>query len=413
MKIDIIIFCVPSASGLERREVLQICMETNCAVKTVPSIREIMNPGNSGMIRDIEMQDLLPRPEVKVNVQGIKEFVAGSCVLVTGGGGSIGSELCRKIAVYVPSQIIIFDIYENNAYELQMELQQNFPYIKVEVEIGSVREVGRLDDLFAKYRPKIVFHAAAHKHVPLMEVSPAEAVKNNVFGTYNVALTAEKYETKRFVLISTDKAVHPSSVMGASKRLAEHVVHYMNSFGKTEFVVVRFGNVLGSNGSVIPLFQRQIANGGPVTVTHKDITRYFMTIPEAANLVIQAGCLAKKGEVYILDMGEPVRIDEVARALIRMSGYRPDEDIQIEYTSLRPGEKLYEELFLDEEQPDHTDFEGIFIAKSLHPSPEETKTNLEWLQDQMDQKADIRECLQKLLITYTPLMNDSGDNDEE
>jgi len=410
MQIDIIIFCVSDASDEERRAVLQICMETSCSVKTVPSLKEIMSSGKSGILRDIEMTDLLPRPEVKIDVKGIREYLTGTCVLVTGGGGSIGSELCRQLAEFAPSQLVIFDIYENNAYELLIELQRSFPRLQVTVEIGSVRDISRLEEVFGKYKPKVVFHAAAHKHVPLMEVSPAEAIKNNVFGTYNVAQTADKFGVKRFVLISTDKAVNPSSVMGATKRLAEHVIQYMNAISETKYVAVRFGNVLGSNGSVIPLFQRQIAHGGPVTVTHKDITRYFMTIPEAARLVLQAGCLAENGEIFILDMGEPVRIDDVARALIRMSGYRPDDDIKIEYTGLRPGEKLYEELFLDEEKPDHSDLEGIFIGRSRHPSPEETKKNLEWLRVQMAAQNDVRKCLHALLATYNP---DSSAPDKE
>lgn len=411
LDIDIIIFCVSDASDEERRAILQICMETDCAIKTVPSLKEIMSSDKSGILRDIEMTDLLPRPEVNIDTKGIKDYLTGSCVLVTGGGGSIGSELCRQLAVYTPSHLVVFDVYENNAYELLVELQRNFPELPVTVEIGSVRDIKRLDALFMKYRPKVVFHAAAHKHVPLMEVSPAEAVKNNVFGTYNVALTADAYNVKRFVLISTDKAVNPSSVMGATKRLAEHVIQYMNAISETQFVAVRFGNVLGSNGSVIPLFQRQIAQGGPVTVTHKDITRYFMTIPEAARLVLQAGCLAENGEIFILDMGQPVRIDDVARALIRMSGYRPDEDIMIEYTGLRPGEKLYEELFLDEEKPDRSDLDGIFIGRSRHPSPEETKKNLEWLKVQLEANNDMRKCLQALLETYVPM--NCGEEKEE
>lgn len=402
LKIDVIIFCVSDASDEERRAVLQICMETNCSVKTVPSLKEIMSSGKGRILRDIEMTDLLPRPEVKIDAKGIREYLTGTCVLVTGGGGSIGSELCRQLAVFEPSQLVVFDIYENNAYELLIELHRNFPDLPITVEIGSVRDIKRLEAVFDKYRPKVVFHAAAHKHVPLMEVSPTEAVKNNVFGTYNVAQTADKFGVQRFVLISTDKAVNPSSVMGATKRLAEHVIQYMNAISNTKFVAVRFGNVLGSNGSVIPLFQRQIAQGGPVTVTHKDITRYFMTIPEAARLVLQAGCLAENGEIFILDMGEPVRIDDVARALIRMSGYRPDDDIKIEYTGLRPGEKLYEELFLDEEKPDHSDLEGIFVGRSRHPSPEETKKNLEWLNVQIEANNDVRKCLQALLETYNP-----------
>jgi len=400
--IDIIIFCLPSAGGDQKREILKICTLTKCKIRTVPGLDEIMHNGDLTRFRKIKMADLLPRPEIKINVPGVREYISGKTVLVTGGGGSIGSELCRQIAALEPQELVIFDIYENNAYELQLELQHKYPGFPVTVEIGSVRDRKRLDDIFISHRPDVVFHAAAHKHVPLMEANPAEAVNNNVFGTLNTAEAADRFNVKRFVLISTDKAVHPSSVMGATKQLDEQLIQYMNTYSKTQFVAVRFGNVLGSNGSVIPIFQKQIENGGPVTVTHRDITRYFMTIPEAVQLVLQAGSLAQKGEIFILDMGAPVRIDDVARSLIRLSGYEPDVDIKIEYTGLRPGEKLFEELFLDEEKTEKTELGGILVGCSKSPSPDEVKRNLEWLREQIDADADVRKCLQAVLKTYHP-----------
>lgn len=403
--IDVIIYCTPSAGPDDRKEILQICFETGCMIKIVPGIREIINDGTMAVMRDIEMTDLLSRPEVKLDTAGIKDYLAGACVLVTGGGGSIGSELCRQIAQFQPKKIVIFDIYENNAYELLIEMNQTFPEIDTVVEIGSIREINRLKGLFDQYRPDVIFHAAAHKHVPLMETNPAEAVKNNVFGTWNVARIADQYGASRFVLISTDKAVNPTNIMGATKRLAEHVVQYMNSISKTQFVAVRFGNVLGSNGSVIPLFKNQIAQGGPVTVTHKDITRYFMTIPEAARLVLQAGSMADKGELFILDMGEPVRINDVAQTLIRLSGLRPDIDIKIVYTGLRPGEKLHEELFLQDEAIADTEMPGVYMRVSQNEKPPAIKEELEWLQQRLDTGGDMRECIASILKTYHPIQN--------
>ena len=402
--ISVIIFCISSASDDQKREILQICFETQCEVKTVPNMKELFYPTEATMIRDIQMSDLLPRPEVKLDLPGIREYISGSCILVTGGGGSIGSELCRQIAVFAPRELIVFDIYENNAFELQQQMKYHFPDCRVTIEIGSVRDIERLEKVFSQYHPDVVFHAAAHKHVPLMEANPEEAVKNNVFGTWNTAQMADKYSTKRFVLISTDKAVKPSNIMGATKRLAELVISYMNSFSKTKFVAVRFGNVLGSNGSVIPLFQKQISHKGPVTVTHKDMTRFFMTIPEAAMLVLQAASMAYEAEILILDMGQPVKIDDVARTMIRMSGNRPDIDIKIVYTGLRPGEKLHEELFLDGEKAEHTKLSGIYIGHAMHPAPEETRKNLEWLLTQLNTDADIQKCLMKILRTYQPLV---------
>jgi len=400
--IDVIIFCISSATDVQRREILRICFETKCEVKTVPGMKELFYPAQDTSIRDIQMSDLLPRPEVKLDMPGISEYISGFSILVTGGGGSIGSELCRQIAVFAPRELIIFDIYENNAYDLQQQMKYKFPDCRVTIEIGSVRDIRGLEKVFSKYRPDVVFHAAAHKHVPLMEANPEEAVKNNVFGTWNTARMADKYCAGRFVLISTDKAVKPSNIMGATKRMAEHVISYMNSISNTKFVAVRFGNVMGSNGSVIPLFQKQISHMGPVTITHKDMTRFFMTIPEAAMLVLQAASIASEAEILILDMGEPVRIDEVARTMIRMSGNRPDIDIKIEYTGLRPGEKLHEELFLTEERAERTKLPGIYLGHAMHPSPEVTRRNLDWLQLQLDTDADIRSCLMKILDNYQP-----------
>ncbi len=401
-RIEVIVFAAPSATAADRREILSLCSETQCTVKTVPGMKEILSDNAVSEIRNLEMADLLARPEIRICQSAIKSAIEGTVVLVTGGAGSIGSELCRQIALFAPRKIVIFDVYENSSYALQLEFQRRFPEIQFFLEIGSVRDEKRLDEVFAKYRPSYVFHAAAHKHVPLMENSPREAVKNNVFGTLYTAQAAEKYGVKRFVLISTDKAVHPSSVMGASKRLAEHVIQYMNSFSRTRFVAVRFGNVLGSNGSVIPIFQKQIEEGGPVTVTHKDMTRFFMTIPEAARLVIQAGVNGNSGEIYILDMGEPVRIDDIARTLIRLAGHRPEVDIPIEYTGLRPGEKLYEELFLDEEQAVKSDMEGILIGTATSPTPAQFEMTLAYLKEQMYSDSDMKECLRRVLKTYRP-----------
>ena len=404
--IDVIIFCAPSASLEDRRQILSICAETECMVKTVPGMRELLTDNAISEIRSLEMSDLLARPEIEIDQATIREALSGSVVLVTGGAGSIGSELCRQIARFAPKKIIIFDVYENSSYTLQLEFDKRFPDVEFCLEIGSVRDVKRLNEVFETYRPAYVFHAAAHKHVPLMEHNPREAVKNNVFGTLYTAQAADRYGVKRFVLISTDKAVHPSSVMGATKRLAEHVIQYMNSFSKTRFVAVRFGNVLGSNGSVIPIFQQQIEQGGPVTVTHKDMTRYFMTIPEASRLVLQAGVAGKSGEIYILDMGEPVRIDDIARTLIRLSGNRPDIDIPIEYSGLRPGEKLVEELFLDEENAEKSDMNGILIGTASSPSPAEFEMTLAYLKEQMYADTDMKQCIQSVLHTYHPLCGD-------
>ena len=379
-KITKIIFAIPSCSAKVRKEILDICTTTGCEVQMLPGIFQLVSGEVSvSKLRNVDPQDLLGREPIRVNLEEIFDYINGKTVMVTGGGGSIGSELCRQIASAKPEQLIIFEIYENNAYDIQMELKRRYPDLDLQVLIGSVRNTKRVDYVVGKYKPDLIFHAAAHKHVPLMEDSPNEAIKNNVFGTYKMAKAAAKYGVKRFVLISTDKAVNPTNIMGASKRLCEMVVQMMNRESKTEFVAVRFGNVLGSNGSVIPLFKKQIEAGGPVTVTHPDIIRYFMTIPEAVSLVLQAGYYARGGEIFILDMGEPVKIDTMARNMIRLSGYEPDVDIRIEYTGLRPGEKLYEELLMKEEGLQETANKLIHIGKPIEMDDEKFKQQLERL----------------------------------
>ncbi|MBO5489648.1 MAG: polysaccharide biosynthesis protein, partial [Eubacterium sp.] len=364
--INEIIVAMPSVSKKKIKEVLEICQQTSAELKILPGMYQFVNgEAQVEKIRPVQIEDLLGREPVNIDLDSVINYVKNKVVLVTGGGGSIGSELCRQIAANHPKTLIIFDIYENNAYEIQQELIRKYPSLHLEVLIGSVRNTSRVDKIFADYRPDMVYHAAAHKHVPLMEDSPNEAIKNNVFGTYKTALAADKYGTKKFVLISTDKAVNPTNIMGASKRVCEMIIQELNNRSSTDFVAVRFGNVLGSNGSVIPLFKKQIENGGPVTVTDKNIIRYFMTIPEAVSLVIQAGAFAKGGEIFVLDMGEPVRIDDLARKLIRLSGYVPDKDIKIKYSGLRPGEKLYEEILMDEEGLQDTEHSLIHIGKPL------------------------------------------------
>ena len=360
-----IVYAVPSTSGKDRKDILNICKDTGCDVSVVPGIYQMVDGRVSvSNLRPVSIEDLLGRDPVVVDNDGIHSFLQGKVVMVTGGGGSIGSELCRQIAKAEPRTLIIFDIYENNAYDIQQELRRKYPALHLETLIGSVRNTRRVNSVIEKYRPAVIFHAAAHKHVPLMEDSPNEAIKNNVEGTYKVARSAAKYGVKKFVLISTDKAVNPTNIMGASKRLCEMVVQMMNRQSPgTDFVAVRFGNVLGSNGSVIPLFKKQIAEGGPVTVTDKNIIRYFMTIPEAVSLVLQASYYAKGGEIFILDMGDPVRIDDLARNMIRLSGFEPDVDIPIVYTGLRPGEKLFEELLLSGEGMRKTENNLIYIEK--------------------------------------------------
>lgn len=403
-QVDQIVFAIPTASAQEKKEILSICNSTHCPIRTVPGIYQLVNGEVSvSKLRKVGILDLLGREPTQVDTDQIARYLGGRVVLVTGGGGSIGSELCRQIARQNPRQLIIFDIYENNAYDIQMELSRKFPQLDLQVRIGSVRNRQRVDAILEQFRPEVVFHAAAHKHVPLMEDSPNEAIKNNVFGTYNMALAADRWGVSKFVLISTDKAVNPTNIMGASKRLCEMVIQMVNRQSRTEFAAVRFGNVLDSNGSVIPLFRRQIEEGGPVTVTHKDITRFFMTIPEAVSLVLQAGCYARGGEIFILDMGSPVRIDDMARNLIRLSGLEPDVDIQIAYTGLRPGEKLYEELMMQEEGLRATDNQLIHICKPMEMDDEQFRQDLEALaQAAQEECGDIRPMVARMVPTYHP-----------
>lgn len=401
-KVDEIIVAIPSASKKEIAELLRISKETKCKLKTLPSMMDIIDGEVTvKQLRDVSIEDLLGRDEIKLNIDEISEYLKDEVVMVTGGGGSIGSELCRQIARFGPKKLIIFDIYENNAYDLQNELVYTYKdKLDLEVLIGSCRDRERLREVFDRYKPGVVFHAAAHKHVPLMEGNPSEAIKNNVFGTLNTCRRAIDFGAKKFILVSTDKAVNPTNIMGASKRLAEIIVQSMNRLSDTKFAAVRFGNVLGSNGSVIPLFKKQILQGGPVTVTHPDIIRYFMTIPEAAQLVIQAGALAKGGEVFVLDMGKPVKIDDLARDLIRLSGLEPDLDIKIEYTGLRPGEKLYEELLMAEEGLMKTAHSKIFIGKQQDMSFQEIIMCIKALENSMESDDMLRETMAKLVPTY-------------
>ena len=401
-RIEEIILAIPSASARERKEIMTFCQATNCTMKTLPGIFQLANGDVSVQsIRKVEIEDLLGRESVHVDMAGIAEHIQGKTVLVTGGGGSIGSELCRQIAGFGPRRLIIFDIYENNAYDIQMELRRTHPELDLKVLIGSVRDRARLEAVFAEYRPDQVYHAAAHKHVPLMEASPCEAVKNNILGTLNTAELADQYGARRFLLISTDKAVNPTNVMGATKRVCEMVIQMVGRRSRTEFVAVRFGNVLGSNGSVIPLFKKQIAEGGPVTVTDPRVIRYFMTIPEAVSLVLQAGAYAHGGEIFILDMGEPVKIDDLARNMIRLSGFEPDVDIPIRYIGLRPGEKLFEELLLDSETDRKTQNDLIYIAKD---EPFDDAALVQAIgrlsQAAADNDPDIREILAEVVPTY-------------
>ena len=449
-KIDQILFAIPTASAQARREILNICKETDCELKQLPGIFQLAN-GEVSMskMRPVAIEDLLGRDTIKVNMDEIFQYLKGKVILVTGGGGSIGSELCRQIAAHEPKQLIIFDIYENNAYDIEQELRRKYPELNLKVLIGSVRDSKRINQVFETYKPQIVYHAAAHKHVPLMETSPNEAIKNNVVGTYKTAYAALKNGTERFVLISTDKAVNPTNIMGASKRLCEMVIQSMDKIsksghtewlpflhehedkhvngqmvpdpedhmavtveenaatqgkGKTDFVAVRFGNVLGSNGSVIPLFKKQIENGGPVTVTHPDIIRYFMTIPEAVSLVLQAGTYAKGGEIFVLDMGEPMKIDTLARNLIKLSGYKPDEDIRVVYSGLRPGEKLFEEKLMAEEGLERTENELIHIGK---PIPFDTKEFFGQLEElgmaSYENSEEIVEMVEGVVTTFHPV----------
>ena len=402
--IDEIFIVIPSASTKDRRDIINICQETDAKVKILPAIYQLVNGEVSvSKLREVQVEDLLGRDQIQYNVNEVAAYIKDKVVLVTGGGGSIGSELCRQIIKQDPNMLVVFDIYENTTYDLQQELKYHYPDKDMRFVIGSVRDLHRLDVVFEKYRPQLVFHAAAHKHVPLMEHSPNEAIKNNVFGTYNVALTAEKYEVEKFVLISTDKAVNPTNIMGASKRICEMIVQTMAKYSKTTFVAVRFGNVLGSHGSVIPLFEKQIKAGGPVTVTHPDIIRFFMTIPEAVGLVLQAGAYAKGGEIFVLDMGEPMKILDLARNMIRMSGYIPDEDIKIEFTGLRPGEKLYEETLMDEEGLQDTANHMIHIGKPIEVNEEVFFEQLRELREATRKDLpSIKKVVADIVPTYTP-----------
>ena len=401
-QIDQIIIAVPSITRTEMKAILDICKETNCKLRSLPAMYQLVNGDVSvSKLRDVEVEDLLGREPIQVDLDSILGYVKDKTILVTGGGGSIGSELCRQIATHSPKQLIVIDIYENSVYDVQQELKVSHPDLDLVVLIASVRNTNRMNWIFDHYKPDIVYHAAAHKHVPLMEDSPNEAIKNNVFGTFKVAQAAAMSGVKRFVMISTDKAVNPTNIMGASKRICEMIIQTFNKHYDTEFVAVRFGNVLGSNGSVIPLFKKQIAEGGPVTVTHPDIIRYFMTIPEAVSLVLQAGAYAKGGEIFVLDMGSPVKILDLAKNLIRLSGYKVGEDIKIEFTGLRPGEKLFEELLMDEEGMKETDNKLIHIGRPIELDEEEFFAILKELNDTSKlEDQDIRPIVKKLVPTY-------------
>lgn len=427
--IEKIYIAIPSASAGEVRDILSICKETDCALKLLRSMYQVVDEDQISVrdLKDVSIEDLLGRDPIRVDMKEIYDHLNGKVIMITGGGGSIGSELCRQVAKHHLKRLIIFDVYENNAYAIQQELIRDYPELDLVVLIGSVRDSRRIDEVFARYRPEIVYHAAAHKHVPLMEASPHESIKNNVIGTYKTAYAALKYGCGRFVLISTDKAVNPTNIMGASKRLCEMIVqcfdravkngsaaglrplgmHENTTQGErkavTEFVAVRFGNVLGSNGSVVPLFKEQIARGGPVTVTHPDIIRYFMTIPEAVSLVLQAGTYAKGGEIFVLDMGSPVKIDQLARNLIKLSGFKPDEDIRIVYTGLRPGEKMYEEKLMDEEGLETTPNHLIHIGRPVLPEEELFLEQIEKLEQlAYDGESDIRSAVAQIVETYRP-----------
>lgn len=406
-KVDVIFFSISNIDNKNKKEILNICQETGVKIRVLPSVADIIkNKSLLQNLRDVEIEDLLGREPITLANENIGELIKGKSILVTGGGGSIGSELCRQIAKFNPSRLIIFDIYENNLYNIEMELKQNHYDEKFEIVaiVGSVRDKKRLEQVFKKYNPYLVFHAAAHKHVPLMEVSPLEAIKNNVFGTYNVANYADKYSVKRFILISTDKAVNPTNIMGATKRMCEMIIQAFNQKSKTEFAAVRFGNVLGSNGSVLPLFKKQISAGGPVTVTHRDITRFFMTIPEAVSLVLQAMSYAKGGEIFVLDMGEPVKIYDLAVSLIKLSGLEPNVDIPIEITGLRPGEKLYEELLMSEEGLQTTAHNKIFIGKPSDITYEQMLKKLgkleEIIQNENISVNKIKDTMKQVVPTY-------------
>ena len=403
--VDLIFFAINKIDAVSRRKILEICQETGIKTRVLPTTEEVINKqGAMNSLRDVQIEDLLGRDPVHLDNKNINSLIKNKTVLVTGGGGSIGSELCRQIVKYDPKRLVILDIYENNLYDIEMELRAEYPKLNLEAIVASVRDKARLNNVFETYKPEIVFHAAAHKHVPLMEKSPLEAIHNNVFGTYNVVNCADEYGVEKFVLISTDKAVNPTNIMGASKRVCEMIVQAKNKVSKTEYVAVRFGNVLGSNGSVIPLFKKQIERGGPVTVTHKDITRFFMTIPEAVQLILQAVTYAKGGEIFVLDMGEPVKIYDLAVSLIKLLGYEPNVDIPIEITGLRPGEKLYEEILMSEEGLTSTKHDKIFISKPMHMEMTELEEKLNILKElEYNEKysnENIKNVMKEVVPTY-------------
>ena len=404
-EVDIIFFAINKIDPISRRKILEICQETGVKTRVLPTTEEVINKqGAMNSLRDVEIEDLLGRDAIHLDNKNIESLIKGKTVLVTGGGGSIGSELCRQIMKYNPEKLVILDIYENNLYDIEIELKAEHPKGKIEAVIASVRDKARLKEVFEEFKPTLVFHAAAHKHVPLMENNPLEAIKNNVFGTYNVVNCAEEYHVEKFVLISTDKAVNPTNIMGASKRLCEMIVQAKNKVSKTDYVAVRFGNVLGSNGSVIPLFKKQIEKGGPVTVTHKDITRFFMTIPEAVQLILQAVTYAEGGEIFVLDMGEPVKIYDLAVSLIKLLGYEPNVDIPIQITGLRPGEKLYEEILMEEEGLQATKHNKIFVSQPMHLEMEELKEKLKVLDkleyDENYSRSHVKEVMKEVVPTY-------------
>lgn len=405
--VEAIFFTISNIPNKDRKEILKICQETGCKVRILPGTKDLIKSKNiMDNFRNVEIEDLLGREPIKLDNRNIGKLIKDKVVLVTGGGGSIGSELCRQIIKYNPERLVILDIYENNLYDIEQELKFNYPKIKIDAVVASVREKERLNEIFKEYKPYLVFHAAAHKHVPLMETSPLEAIKNNVFGTYNVVNCADEYNVKRFILISTDKAINPTNIMGATKRLCEMIVQAKDKVSKTEYAAVRFGNVLGSNGSVVPLFKKQIANGGPVTVTHKDITRFFMTIPEAVSLVLQAMSGANGGEIFVLDMGEPVKIYDMALNLIKLSGLEPNVDIQIKITGLRPGEKLYEELLMAEEGLTQTKHDKIYIAEPMDIDMKKIENKLNILDKLLvdgtnnEQKEKIRKAMKDVVPTF-------------
>lgn len=409
--VEVILFSISMISSAERKKILEICQETECKVRILPAITDLIRNKNlMDSFRDVEIEDLLGRESIQLDNGNINELISGKTILVTGGGGSIGSELCRQIVTYKPQRLVMVDIYENTLYDIEQELKRNYPNLEICAIVASVRDKKRLEEIFSEYKPYLVFHAAAHKHVPLMETSPLEAIKNNVFGTYNVANCADKYGVKRFVLISTDKAVNPTNIMGATKRLCEMIIQAKNKDSKTEFAAVRFGNVLGSNGSVVPLFKKQIKEGGPITVTHKEITRFFMTIPEAVSLVLQAMTYAKGGEIFVLDMGEPVKIYDMAVKLIKLSGLEPNVDIQIKVTGLRPGEKLYEELLMAEEGLEQTKHDKIYVAEPMNIDMNMIQEKLSELDELLqsttnDQKDKIKTVIKDVVPTFKEEMN--------